>query len=54
LAVQSPHVPPLLPQTIVAVPVWQLPPIVAEQQPPLHGRLESHAEPQVCVATSHA
>lgn len=48
------HSPPLLPQTASRVPVWQVPFIAAEQQPPLHGVVMSHAGPQVCVVMLHA
>ena len=48
------HSPPLLPQTVSSVPVWQVPPVAAEQQPPLHGVFMSHAGPQVCVVVLHA
>jgi len=51
---QGLQVPPLLPQAATSVPVWQVPPDAAEQQPVLHGVLASHAEPQVCVAMLHA
>lgn len=31
-----------------------MPPLIAEQQPPLHGLFMSHAVPQVCVVRLHA
>jgi hypothetical protein len=54
LLVPSPHRLPLLPQTCLAVPVWQVPPVAAVQQPPLHGVLLSHAAPHLCVVGLHA
>jgi hypothetical protein len=54
LPVQSPHRLPLLPQATFKVPVWQVPPVDAEQQPPLHGVLLSQAAPQLCVVVLHA
>jgi hypothetical protein len=54
LFTQVPHGAPLLPHRVVAVPVWQVPPAPAEQQPPLHSVLASHAEPHACVVRLHA
>ena len=54
LFVQSPQSAPLLPQATPSVPVWQLPPVAAEQQPPLHGVMLSQAEPHWCVVVLHA
>ena len=51
---QSPQSAPLAPQATPSVPVWQLPPVAAEQQPPLHGVFMSHADPHVCVVVLHA
>lgn len=44
---------PELPHAPGAVPGWQVPPVIAEQQPPLHACVELHAVVQVFVVVSH-
>ena len=45
---------PLVPHAVFAVPGTHMPPVSAEQQPPLHAWVEEHADVHVPVATSHA
>jgi hypothetical protein len=51
---QEEHRPPLLPHTPSAVPGWQVPPLAALQQPPLHGWVEPHAVSHWRVVLLHA
>jgi hypothetical protein len=44
---------PLVPQAVGCMPATQLPPVEAEQQPPLHGSVEEQALPQ-CEALQAA
>lgn len=45
---------PLVPHAVSAVPGTHVPPVSAEQQPPLHAWVEEHADVQVPVDRSHA
>jgi len=45
---------PLVPHAVSAVPGTHVPPVSAEQQPPLHAWVEEHADVQAPVARSHA
>jgi hypothetical protein len=45
---------PELPHAVVVVPAWHVPPLAAEQQPPLHGWFELHAVVHLPVDASHA
>lgn len=46
--------PPFAPHALFRFPAWQVPPVDAEQHPPLHAVLASQAVPQVCVVVLHA
>jgi hypothetical protein len=54
LLVQVAHRPPLAPHARSSVPVWQVPAVAAEQQPPLQGVFKSQALPQVWVVELQA
>jgi hypothetical protein len=51
---QVAHTPPLSPQAVGEVPARHVPPVAAEQHPPLQGWLELHPVVQVLVIVSHA
>ncbi len=53
VAVQSVHTP-LAPHAVFEVPPTQVPPVAAEQHPPLHVWLAEHAVVQVLVVVSQA
>ncbi len=53
-ALQSAHTPPFSPHAPAPVPGWHVPPVAAEQHPPLHVCVVLQAVVQVWVAVSHA
>jgi hypothetical protein len=53
-AVQLAQRPPLFPQDAVSVPTWHVPPVAAEQQPPLQGCDVLQLVVHVLVVVSHA
>jgi hypothetical protein len=48
------HTAPDEPHAPVEVPATQLPPVAAEQQPPLHAWVVLHAVVHLCIVVSHA
>jgi len=53
-AVHDEHTPPLLPHVVGSVPIWQVPPVAAEQQPPWQGCDVAHVGVHVPVPVSQA